>query len=473
MSRDEWIVGLDIGTTKVCTVVGRNEGGGVITIAGVGLVPSRGIKRGVVVDVEDTVAAVRDSVDRARHMAGVPFDSVVVGVTGDHIDSANLRGTVSITGTDSVVTPTDVDRVLQAATHDVDRDRQIIHSLPRDFTVDGHRGVRRPVGMCGQRLEVETHVVTGTSSFLQNVTQCVERAGLRVEGLVLEPIATAEAVATQDERELGVALIDIGGGTSDIAVFTGGSIVHSAVVPVGGNQVTRDISIGLRTPLEIAERLKIERGMAIGSLVPHGEALEVVTAGSGERLRLPLSVLTEIIEARMTELFEMSREMINAITDNKRLPAGIILTGGGALLPGSLDLARQIFELPLRLGRPIDISGWRDQVNAPQFSTAVGLLRFAIQQRGLLDDPLTATLANPQRNAWQQPESNGFRPLGDSANGAAEIATPTPIDNWRRTKNIEEMPENETEDDKSIPTTPWQKFIDWLRNLFAFETPHD
>ncbi|MBV9867642.1 MAG: cell division protein FtsA [Abitibacteriaceae bacterium] len=388
MSREDAVVGLDIGTTKVCTVVGQGDAQGKITILGVGVVPSRGLKKGVVIDVEDTVAAIRESVERARHMAGIEFSTAVAGVTGDHIQSSNRRGTVTVAGAEQVITQDDVERVLAAANMDVPRDREIIHSLPRDFAVDGHRGVRRPVGMCGQRLEVETHVVTGTASFLQNVVQCVERAGLNVEALVLEPIATSEAVATADERELGVILIDIGGGTSDIAVFQDGSIIFSDVLSVGGNHVTRDISIGLRTPLDIAERLKIERGVASPALIGHGEALEVVTAGSGERLRLPRAILGEIIEARMSELFEMARDVITAAGIQKRVPAGVVLTGGGALLPGAIELAQQIFDSPVRLGRPIELSGWSDQVDNPQFSTAVGLLRFALRQRGALGNSM-------------------------------------------------------------------------------------
>lgn len=380
MAREEIAVGLDIGTTKVCTVVGQSDADGKMTVTGIGLVPSRGMRKGVVIDVEDTVTAVRESVERARHMAGYDFRKVSVGVTGDHIQSSNLRGTVTVAGEDGIITTADVERVLQAAALDVPREREIIHSLPRYFSVDGQRGVRRPVGMRGRRLEVETHIVTGTASFLQNVVQCVEGANLKVDALVLEPIATSEAVATGDERDLGVALIDIGGGTSDIAVFIEGSIAYSGVISVGGNHVTRDISIGLRTPFDIAERLKIERGVASPSLIAHGEALEVMTAGSGERLRLPRAVLGEIIEARMSELFEMARDMLAEERLLNRLPAGIVLTGGGALLPGALELAGEIFQAPVRLGKPQGVGGWSEQVDSPQFATAVGLLRFALRQ---------------------------------------------------------------------------------------------
>ena len=411
MAREDVVVGLDIGTTKVCTVIGHGDAQGRITIAGVGIAPSRGVKKGVVVDVDDTVSAIRDSVERAGHMAGISVEQVVAGVTGEHIQSSNRKGTVTISGESGVVTEDDVERVMHAAAMDVPRDREIIHSLPRDFSVDGHKGVRRPVGMCGQRLEVETHIVTGSGGFLQNVVQCVERAGFVVDALVLEPIATGEAVATPDERELGVALIDIGGGTSDIAVFLDGSIAFSHAISVGGNHVTRDISIGLRTPFEIAEKLKVERGVASPDLIPHGEALEVISAGSGERLRLPRAILGEIIEARMSELFEMSREAIEAAGIQNRLAGGVILTGGGALLPGATELASQIFDLPVRLGRPIALSGWSDKVDTPQFATGVGLLRFALRQPGTLGNPLATTanpelapaMADPRRRVWSAP----------------------------------------------------------------------
>ncbi len=389
MTREEIVVGLDIGTTKVCTVIGQGiaatgapgEETGQINVIGVGVVPSRGIKKGVVIDVEDTIAAIRDSVERAAHMAGVQVEGAVVGVTGDHVQSSNRRGTVTAASPQNAITRFDVERVLQAAALEIPRDREIIHSLPRDFIVDGHVGVKRPIGMTGQRLEVETHVVTGKASFLQNTVKCVEQAGLNVEALVLEPIATAEAVTTADEREMGVILIDIGGGTSDVAVFVDGSIVYSSVLPVGGNHVTRDIAIGLRTPFEIAERLKIDRGAATRDLIPHGEALEVLMAGSGERLRIPRALLGEIIEARMSELFELSREAMHTAGVRKRLAGGVILSGGGALLPGALDLCSDVFQMPVRLGLPNEISGWSDQVANPQFATGVGLCRFALAQR--------------------------------------------------------------------------------------------
>jgi cell division protein FtsA len=426
VAREEIVVGLDIGTTKVCTVVGHGDASGKLTIDGVGIVPSRGMKKGVVIDVEDTVAAIRDSVERARHMAGVEVKSVIAGVTGDHVQSANRRGAVTVAADDGVINQGDITRVLQAAAMDVPRDREIIHSLPREFTVDGQRGVRRPIGMCGRRLEVETHIVTGAASFLNNIAQCIERADLGADAVVLEPIATSESVTTADERDLGVALIDIGGGTSDIAVFADGSIIYSNVMSVGGNHVTRDISIGLRTPFEIAERLKIERGVASPTLIGHGEALEVMTAGSGERLRLPRAVLGEIIEARMTELFEMARDSIGVHRLQKRVPAGVILAGGGALLPGAVELAQQVFDAPVRMGKPIDLAGWSEQVDSPQFATVVGLLRFALRQKSAQAAAISEGGSfghEPQRRIWSIPAqgSSGWAVPAPQAS-AAEIA---------------------------------------------------
>ena len=385
MTRDEIVVGLDIGTTKVGTVIASGEasaqGAGSLAIIGVGIVPSRGIKRGVIVDVEETVNAIRDSVERAAHMAGVKVEGAVAGITGDHIQSFNQRGTVTVASRSGTISRFDVERVLQAAALEIPRDREIIHSLPRDFAVDGHAGVKRPIGMAGQRLEVETHIVTGRASFLQNAVQCAEKAGIKLEALVLEPIATAEAVTTADERDMGVVLIDIGGGTSDLAVFVDGSIVYTGVLPVGGNHVTRDIAIGLRTAFELAEQLKIDSGAATREIIPHGEALEVTVAGSGERLRIPRSLLGEIIEARMSELFELAREMLDTAGVQKRLPGGMILAGGGSLLPGAVDLCSEIFQMPVRLGLPRDIIGWSEQVASPQLATGVGLCRFALKQR--------------------------------------------------------------------------------------------
>jgi cell division protein FtsA len=499
VARDEIVVGLDIGTTKVCTVVGHSDAGGKLTVDGVGIVPSRGVKKGVVVDVEETVTAIRDSVERARHMAGVEVSSAVAGVTGDHIQSSNRRGSVTVASQDGTITSDDIERVLHAAVMDVPRDREIIHSMPRDFVVDGHRGVRRPTGMCGERLEVESHVVTGTASFLNNIVQCVERAGLSANALVLEPIATGEAVTSDDERDIGVALIDIGGGTSDIAVFADRGIIFSKVISVGGNHVTRDISIGLRTPFDIAERLKIERGVASPSLIAHGEALEVMTAGSGERLRLPRAVLGEIIEARMTELFEMAREAMGWSRLRKRVPSGIILAGGGALLPGATELAQQVFDTPVRVGKPIELAGWSEQVDSPQFATAVGLVRYVLRQKTSQTD---YGIIGGERRIWSVPPSGITSATRSSAStperAAAAAPAPTqpaapareastheahaePVREPSAVAPAEPVEDNLTAFDRVASSHPqeysdgdeplWKKLLSRVRQLIGFESP--
>ncbi len=433
MTREEIVVGLDIGTTKVGTVIAAGDAEGALRIIGIGSTPSRGIKRGVVVDVEETVTAIQHSVERAAHMAGVKVENVIVGVTGEHIDSSNYHAAVTVAGAQGTISRDDVRRVLQAAALEVPRDREIIHSLPRSFSVDGHAGVRRPIGMTGQKLEVETHIVTGKAPYLQNTVQCVERAGLKVGALVLEPIATAEAVTTPDEREMGVILIDIGGGTSDLAVFHDGSIVYSGVLPVGGNHVTRDIAIGLRTPFEVAEDLKIDSGAATRDMIPHGEALEIIMAGTTEQLRIPRAILGEIIEARMSELFELAHEMMHSSGARKRLPGGVILSGGGALLPGAIELASSVFSMPVRLGYPLGVSGWSDQVASPQLATGVGLCRFALTQRqspsNQIAIPPIATLES--RRIWgaiaSDDEGDGNAPGFISEAKAKEAPKDTPL----------------------------------------------
>jgi len=375
------VVGLDIGTTKICAIVAGEGEGGALSILGIDARPSSGVRRGVVVDVPDTVAAIKDALTRAAHMAGVEIEGVVAGITGDHILSQNLEGSVTVASPGGEVGAFDVERALAATMLETGRDVEVIHCLPRFFALDGQTGLRKPIGLVGSRLEVQAHVVTGQSSFLRNTFACLSGAGVRADALVLEPLATAEAVSTRTERELGVLVLDIGGGTSDLAAFVDGSAIYSAALPVGGNHVTRDISIGLSTPFEFAETLKVGSGAATREMIPHGEALEVLTAGGASRLRIPRALLGEIIEARMRELFELSLAMAMESGLAGRVPGGLILSGGGALLPGAMDLASRIFGLPVRLGVPEGVAGWSAQVASPQFATAVGLCRIALAQQ--------------------------------------------------------------------------------------------
>ncbi len=383
MAKGDIVVGLDIGTTKVCTVIAEVSGeengpGGVsVDVLGVGLSPSTGLRRGVVVDIEQTVRAIEDSIQKAQRMAGAEVHSVIVGVTGEHIASLNSRGVIAITHADREVTQEDVDRVLENSKVIVlPPDREIIHSIPRGYSLDGQNGVRSPVGMSGTRLEVETHIVTGATSFLRNVVTCVERAGLHVEDTVLEPIATGEAVVLEAEKDLGVALVDIGGGTSDLAIFRGGDICYSAVIPVGGQYVTRDISAGLRTTLEEAERVKLAYGCAQVRRTPAGEedTFSYTPLGAEGMETLPLRMLAEIIEPRAREMFHLVHQELNRSNYANLLPGGMVLSGGGALLNGLRELGSDITGLPTRIGYPAGVGGLAESVNQPSFSTAVGLV---------------------------------------------------------------------------------------------------
>ena len=405
------VVGLDIGTTKICALVaGEGEpdresssADGPLCILGVGIVPSQGVRRGVVVDVPDTVAAIKDAIERAAHMAGVEIEGVVAGVTGDHIISQNRTGSVTVASRGNQVSAFDVDRVLAATLLEVGRDREIIHSLPRSFSVDEERGIKKPLGIVGTRLEVETHIVTGQSAILRNTLGCLSGAGVRADALMLEPLASAEAITTRAEREMGALVLDIGGGTTDLAAYFDGSIIYSAALPVGGNHVTRDVSIGLSTPFEFAEKLKVISGAATRDMIPHGEALEVLTAGGASRLRIPRALLGEIIEARMRELFELSLAMAMNGGLKGLVPGGIVLSGGGALLPGSVELAEKIFGLPVRLGVPEGLSGWSEPVSSPQFSTAVGLCRMALAQKKAARQKTPNPIVLPHaRRVWGQ-----------------------------------------------------------------------
>ncbi len=379
MAKGEIIVGLDVGTTKICTVIGEMaaDGGGRVDVLGVGVSPSHGLRRGVVVDIEATVRAVEDSVQKAQRMAGADVHSVIVGITGEHIASLNSRGVIAITHADREVTQEDVDRVLESSRVIVlPPDREIVHSIPRGYAIDGQNGIRSPVGMSGTRLEVETHIVTGATTFLQNVLKCVHRAGLHVEETVLEPIATGEAVVMGAEKDLGVVLVDIGGGTSDLAVFLGGEICYSAVLPVGGNYVSKDISAGLRAAPEEAERVKLAHGLARAEMAPEGETFSFTRLGASEPTTLPTRILAEIIEPRMSELFGMVRQEINRSNYAALLPAGLVLSGGGSLLRGAKELAAHVTDLPARIGYPAGVGGLADSVGNPSFATAVGLVQF-------------------------------------------------------------------------------------------------
>ncbi|MDR5683050.1 MAG: cell division protein FtsA [Armatimonadota bacterium] len=384
MTKRNALVGLDIGTTKVCAIVAEADSDGEVHIAGVGTVPSLGLRRGVVTDLDATTRAIEEAVERAERMSGYQARSAYVAVSGEHIASQNSRGVVAVSRSDREIAPADVERVIEAARIAAipASDREIIHMLPRDFVVDGQGGVRNPVGMYGTRLEVEAHIVTGASTLLANLVKCVHRAGLEVEEMVLEPLASAEAVLSAAERDLGVVLCDIGGGTTSIGVFSGGGLVHTVVLPLGGNHITHDIAFGLRTAVGEAEKLKVRYGAAASYMAAEGELIEVLMVGGQEPKVLPRRHLCEIVQPRVEEILAMVQLHVGRPEFARRIPAGVVLTGGTALLRGIAEVAGERLGLPARVGYPVNIAGLTDTVNSPAFATAVGLVVHAASGSG-------------------------------------------------------------------------------------------
>ena len=370
----EPVVGLDVGTTKICAVIGRPKPGGGLDVIGVGSAPSRGLRRGVVVNIDSTVEAIKQAVADAEQMAGIDVSRVWAGVAGGHIRSLNSRGVVAISGRDREVSAADVERAVEAARAiNVPQDREIIHVLPQTFAVDDADGVREPIGMSGVRLEVEVHIVTAAVTSVQNVVRAVNRAGLTVQDVVLEPIASAEAVLFPDEKELGVVLIDIGGGTTDMALFRDGAIWHTAIIPLGGDHITNDVAVGLRTPMADAEDLKKRYGCAVTAMVPAEETVDVPSVGGRMARQLSRQVLSEIIQPRVEEIITLVARELTRAGFQDAATAGIVVTGGTSIMEGIPELAEAIFDQPVRRGVPGDIGGLADVVRSPIHATAVGL----------------------------------------------------------------------------------------------------
>jgi cell division protein FtsA len=370
----EPVVGLDVGTTKICAVIGRPKPGGGLDVIGVGSAPSRGLRRGVVVNIDSTVEAIKQAVADAEQMAGIDVSRVWAGVAGGHIRSLNSRGVVAISGRDREVSAADVERAVEAARAiNVPQDREIIHVLPQTFAVDDADGVREPIGMSGVRLEVEVHIVTAAVTSVQNVVRAVNRAGLTVQDVVLEPIASAEAVLFPDEKELGVVLIDIGGGTTDMALFRDGAIWHTAIIPLGGDHITNDVAVGLRTPMADAEDLKKRFGCAVTAMVPAEETVDVPSVGGRKARQLSRQVLSEIIQPRVEEIITLVARELTRAGFQDAATAGIVVTGGTSIMEGIPELAEAIFDQPVRRGVPGDIGGLADVVRSPIHATAVGL----------------------------------------------------------------------------------------------------
>ena len=378
MSKNGIITGLDIGTTKIGVVVAEPTENDSFRILGVGNAPSEGLKKGVVVNLEAAVESVRKALDDAELVTGMKIDSAQVSIAGDHIKSINSRGVVAIGKNSVEIVPSDVDRAIDAArTVAIPSDREIIHVLPQEYTVDDQSGIKDPVGFSGVRLEVDIHIVTGSVSAARNILKCVERSGILVDELVLEPLASSYAVLTKDEMELGSVVIDMGGGTTDLAVFHEGSVKHTAVVGIGGKNVTSDLAIGLRTPLDQAERLKCNYGSALSSLVDATEMIVVPGVAGRESKEVSRSVLASIIEPRTEEIFSLVARELKRGHFTEMLAAGVVLTGGAAQLEGALELAEQIFDLPAKLGTPLQFENSAEITPGPAFSTGVGLIHYA------------------------------------------------------------------------------------------------
>ena len=385
------LVGLDIGTSKVVAVVGVVNPAGGVEIIGTGMHPSSGLKKGVVVNIEATVNSIQRAVEEAELMAGCSISSVFVGIAGSHISSMNSHGIVAIR--DREVQHLDIERVIDAAKAvAIPADQEILHVLPKEFIIDDQEGIQKPKGMSGVRLESKVHLVTGAVNAAQNIKKCIRRCGLEVDEMILEQLASSYAVLTEDEKYLGVALVDIGGGTSDIAVFKEGAIHHTGVIPIAGDQVTNDIATLLRTPTAHAEELKIKYACALAKLARPEETVKVPSVGDREPRDMSRQSLAEVVEPRYEELFKLILEDLRRSGFEEQLAAGIVLTGGTSKMQGVIELAEEIFHLPVRIGSPSKVNGLSDIVNNPIYSTGVGLLHFGaheqqqLSETGLLKD---------------------------------------------------------------------------------------
>jgi cell division protein FtsA len=370
------VVGLDVGTSKIVAIVGELAADGTIEVVGVGMHPSRGLKKGVVVNIESTVRSIQRAVEEAELMAGCEIHSVYAGIAGSHIRSLNSHGIVAIR--DKEVMPADVDRVIDAARAvAIPADQKILHVIPQEFIIDQQDGIREPVGMSGVRLEARVHIVTGAVSAAQNIDKCVRRCDLTVDDIVLEQLASSYSVLTEDEKDLGVCLVDIGGGTTDIAIFCEGGLRHTAVIPIAGDQVTNDIAIALRTPTKSAEEIKLRYACALPQLTSSEETIEVPSVGERAPRRLGRQTLAEVIEPRYAELYALIQAEIRRSGFEDMIAAGIVLTGGASKMEGAAELAEEIFHMPVRLGAPIGVSGLAEVVRNPIHATGVGLLIYA------------------------------------------------------------------------------------------------
>ncbi len=389
------VVGLDIGTSKIVAIVGEVKADGALEVIGMGMHDSSGMKKGMVVNIEATVGAIQRALEEAELMADCKITSVHTGIAGSHIRSSNSRGMVKIK--DKEVTQADIERVLETASSiSLPADQQTLHVLEQTFSIDGQDGIKKPLGMSGMRLDVEVHIVTGAEAAVQNIMKCIHRCGLEVNELILQPLASSRAVLADDEMDLGVCLVDIGGGTTDIAVFTGGSIRHTAVIPIAGDQITNDIAMALRTPTQDAEDIKIRHGCALRQLADDG-SIEVPGVGERGPRMLSRQTLSEVIEPRVEELYSLVQAELRRSGFDDLLSSGIVITGGSSAMQGMVELGEEIFHLPVRLGIPRYVGGLSEVVKTPRMATGVGLLLYALDYH--------------RRNEETRQQSNSFKDL--------------------------------------------------------------
>jgi len=379
----KYIAGLDIGTTKIAAIIAEINGSPEPTIIGVGTSPSDGLRRGVVVNLDKTIRSIEAAIEEAERMAGVQIDEVYAGIAGDHIRSINGRGVVAVAGPNNEITPADIRRVIDAAKAvALPIDREVLHILPQEFIVDDQHGIKDPVGMSGVRLEAEVHIVTGAITSAQNIYRSISRAGMRAMDLVLEPLASSYSVLGEDEKELGVIVMDLGGGTTDIAMFFEECIRHTAVVGLGGKSITNDLALGLRTPVDQAENIKIQHGCAIRKPGFRDETIEVPGVGGRPERRLSKAYLVDIIQPRMEEILTLAHREIKKSNYVHLMTAGLVLTGGGSLLEGTVELAEEIFDMSVKLGVPNKFNGLTDLAQSPIHATGVGLVHYGIKHKG-------------------------------------------------------------------------------------------
>jgi cell division protein FtsA len=385
------IVGLDIGTTKVCAVIGELNEHGEVEIVGVGVSQSRGLRRGVVINIEATLKSVIDAVEAAEMMSGREVNGVIAGIAGGHIDGINSRGVVAVTGKGREITESDIDRVIEAAKAVViPMDREVFHVIPQEYIVDEQGGIKNPLDMIGVRLEAEVHIITGSVTSAQNLIKCINRAGFRVSDIALDSIAAAKAVLTEDEKELGVLLVDLGGGTTDVLVHLDGSPYHTNVISIGGAQVTNDLSILLKTPIEAAEKIKVDAGCCYLPLVDSEEEVVIPGVGGWPAASIPRKEMCKIVQSRMAETFSMVRDQVEKKGYLQHLGGGVVLTGGGALLDGAAELAKEMFGVPARTGYPLDVGGLVEEYRNPAYAAAVGLVEYGAEAfgEGIYDKPV-------------------------------------------------------------------------------------